>query len=87
MRLRRDGLAWNTLDDEVVLLDLVTSTYFTARGTGATLLHLLEEDTEPRALVDALATAHPDVARQTLSDDVDSFVTDLRNRGLLDEGP
>ncbi len=87
MRLRRQGLTWKALDDEIVLLDLDSSIYFAARGNGAVLLQLLQADTNRLALVDALASRFPATPVEAIAEDVDTFLGSLRDRGLLDEEP
>jgi hypothetical protein len=41
LRLRRDGVAWSDLGDEVVILDLRSSTYFSVVDTAALLVNAL----------------------------------------------
>jgi hypothetical protein len=86
VRLRADGVSWQALDDEVVILDLDSSIYFTARGTAATLLRLLESDTTEQKLVAGLLEEY-DVDVATATADVKSFLATLDHHRLLAEGP
>ena len=83
MRLRDEGLSRQTLDDEIVLLDLHTSMYFTAGSTGAVLLRLLESDTDRSTLLNSLLERYPSTPPETIAADVDAFLATLRERGLL----
>jgi len=86
VRLRTDGVSWQALDDEVVILDLDAAIYFTARGSAATLLMMLENDTDEERLVAGLLEEYDvDVATATL--DVKSFLSTLDHHRLLAEGP
>ncbi|MEP7054463.1 MAG: PqqD family protein [Actinomycetota bacterium] len=86
MRLRSDGVSWQALDDEVVILDLDAAIYFTARGTAAALLQMLETDTDEERLVAGLLEEY-DVDVVTATIDVQSFIATLHHHRLLAEGP
>jgi hypothetical protein len=83
VRLRPEGLAWRRLGDEIMVLDLHSSTYFSVGGAGTFLFETLGgDDLEEPALVDAVVDrfeVDPATARQ----DVSTFVTRLRDAGLL----
>jgi hypothetical protein len=86
VRLRTEGVSWQALDDEVVILDLDAAIYFTARGSAAALLRMLEHDTNEEQLVAGLLEEYDvDVATATL--DVKSFLATLDHHRLLAEGP
>ncbi|MFI2103218.1 PqqD family protein [Isoptericola sp. NPDC019693] len=85
MRLRENGVTWQEIDGELVILDLVSSTYLTTNGSGAFTAKLLQEDRTPDDLADALVAEYgipADVAQR----DAGAFVDALRDRGLLVEG-
>lgn len=85
MRLREDGITWQEIDGELVILDLDSSTYLTTNGSGAFTAKLLQEDRTTGDLADALVAEYgitSDVARR----DAEAFVDALRGRGLLIEG-
>ncbi|CAM3596041.1 PqqD family protein [Smaragdicoccus niigatensis] len=84
IRLRPTDVALTELDGEVVLLDLQSSRYLSASGTGVVLVRLLQEGSSEEQLVSAL-TARFDVDVPTATTDVRAFLNDLRSRGLLEE--
>jgi len=82
-RLRDEGLAAQSLDEEIVVLDLRSSTYLLLNATGAILWPPLQTGaTMPalaRVLVDEFAIDDADALR-----DATTFVTELQRLGLLD---
>lgn len=83
LRLRRKGMTWQSVEGQVVVLDLQHSIYFAANRTGALLWQVLAEGTTRDALV-ALLVETFDVAPETAAADVDRFLTDLNDRCLLE---
>lgn len=82
MKLRTDGISWQELDGELVILDLATSKYLTTNRSGAFLAKLLTEDRSAQDLEKALIAEYGiDVA--TAAQSVEAFVTALANKGLL----
>jgi hypothetical protein len=82
VQLKREGISWQEIDGELVILDLVHSVYLTTNVSGAFLTKLLVEDRSRDELVTALAeefAIEPDRAAA----DVDDFLDLLRRRGLL----
>jgi hypothetical protein len=69
-----------------VILDLDAAIYFTARGTAAALLRMLENDTDEERLVAGLLEEY-DVDEATATLDVKSFLATLDHHRLLAEGP
>lgn len=86
LRLRRDGVACSDLGSEVVILDLETSTYFSARDSAATLVQTLMDGATPEALVQQLTNRY-DVASDVASTDVRLFLDQLTSRNLLERVP
>jgi hypothetical protein len=82
MRLRDEGLSWQDIDGETILLDLHSSTYFKTNKTGTHLLHLLVEDRDRSELVQALVDAYG-LSMEQADLDVDAFLGHLSQRGLL----
>jgi len=84
-QLRVDGLAAQPLDDEVVVLDLHTSSYLLLNSTGATLWPVLQGGATLDALAAVLVTefeiGHADALR-----DAASFVAELERLGLVTAG-
>ena len=75
------GLAWQTIDGEGVVLDLVRGRSLGLNATAALVFSLLESHGED-AIADELARRYP-VGPEEARDDVRRFVTLLRERGLV----
>lgn len=82
MYLRSDSIAWNAVGDNVVVLDLTSSTYFSTNATGGMLWQLLASGTNRADLVNALVERFV-VDQQTAERDVDAFLTELDRAQLL----
>lgn len=84
MRIRTEGVTWQEIDGELVLLDLKTSAYLTTNAAGALLAKHLTEERSEQELVDALSEEFDiDVGRARA--DVDAYLTQLREKSLLIE--
>lgn len=83
MRLRGDRLSWREIDDEIVALDLETSTYFTANATASTVIRRLSTGAETSDLVVALVEEF-DVDDATATSGVEAILRDLDQMGLLE---
>jgi hypothetical protein len=84
LKLRAEGLKWRQMEEEVVALDVDSSTYVSANASGTVLWEALAEGTTRDALVDRLVEKFG-IDRDQAGADVDEFVADLRARGLLQE--
>jgi len=84
MRLREDGVTWQEIDGELVILDLVSSKYLTTNGSGAFVAKLLQEDRSAEDLTTALVTEYG-VDRAVAARDTEAFLAELRRRELLVE--
>lgn len=82
LRLRDEALEWREVDDEVIAVDVRTSTYLSTNGSGTVLWRALAEGATRQQLVSALQQTF-DLEKARAEEDVDRFVTDLRERGLL----
>ena len=80
--LRPNDLTWRSVGDEVVVLDLGASAYFTLNGSAATLWPALVEGTTVPDLELLLRTTY-DIDEQTAAADVAAFVADLSKQGML----
>jgi hypothetical protein len=74
---------WREIDGRVIGLDLRTGRYFSLNSTATFLWRLLEDETKAAAMVDALVSEH-DVDRARATEDVDSFVSSLRQHDLIE---
>ncbi len=85
LMLNTDAVSWTETDtDEVLALDLRSSTYLKLNGTGAVLWAMLAEGSDEGAMVARLTASFPG-DRDQMAGDVASFVRQLRERGLLSE--
>jgi hypothetical protein len=76
-------VAWRRLGDEIMVLDLNSSTYFSVGGAGTFLFETLgADDVDEPALVAALVDRFQ-VDPATARHDVSTFVSRLRDAGLL----
>lgn len=82
LRLRSEGITWQQVDDELVVLDLEGSTYMSVNPGGALLWHRLVEGAEIEDLVLILRDTY-DIDEPQARQDALSFVDDLRGRGFL----
>ena len=83
MKLRSEGLTWQEIDGELVILDLKNSVYLTTNAAGAVLAKLLTDERTMDELSDVLVDRfgiEDDVARR----DTEAFVNQLRDKRLLD---
>lgn len=83
LRIRRDGVAWSDLGNEIVILDLRSSTYFAVRETGAFLMNALVAGASAETLVDQLLSRY-DTTADTARIDVQQFLGELSRRDLIE---
>lgn len=86
VRLRANGLSSRELGGELVILDFDNSHYLTVRGSGVVLFELLHEECSREHLVTELL-ARFDVDEHTARRDVDTFLAELSDAGLLGTEP
>jgi hypothetical protein len=82
MQLRQDGVTWQSVGDDIVVLDLNGSMYLKLSGSGRLLWERLVEPAEEADLSAALVDAYG-IAADRAASDVAAFVADLRRRDLL----
>jgi len=82
MRLRTEGITWQEIDGELVILDMQTSSYLTTNAAGATLAKLLTEDRNLDELAQALVDTFG-IDASTARTDARAFVDELRTKQLL----
>lgn len=83
IRLNPKAAAWRQVDDEVVGLALEQSEYFTPNETATELWPLLAEGTTEDSLAARLVERFG-IDPATAQGDVQTFVSALRDRGLLE---
>lgn len=82
-RLRDNDLTWMEVQGELVALDADASTYLSANDSGLTLWQALADGATREQLVAVLLDAY-DVDEARAGADVDAFLADLRERGLVE---
>lgn len=82
MKLRTEGVTWQEIDGELVILDLVSSAYLTTNVAGAVLAKQLVDDKSLDDLAATLVTEF-DIDDATARQDAEAFIDQLREKGLL----
>jgi hypothetical protein len=82
VQLDPNRAVWTRIADELVVLDLQNSSYLSVNSTGALVWSLLEAGTTRDALVESIL-AEFDTDHATAQKDVDRFLGELSERGLL----
>ena len=80
--VQNDGVFWQDVIDDVVILDMEQGQYFGIENTGATIWRLLEKPVTIAALCDRLTELY-DVDRETCETDVLAFAERLHVAGLI----
>jgi Coenzyme PQQ synthesis protein D (PqqD) len=83
-RLREDGLSWRQIEDEIVAVDVATSTYVSANDSGTVLWQALTQSATRDELATLLADRF-DLEVDQAGADVDAFLAQLEAQGLVDE--
>ena len=79
MQIRSEGLVWQELDGDLVLMDLERSVYLTTNATGTVLAKLLTEERTREELADQLVEQFG-ADRERALVDVDAFTAQLREK-------
>ena len=82
MQIRTEGLVWQELDGDLVLMDLERSVYLTTNATGGVLAKLLTEERTREELADHLVEEFG-IDRERALVDVDAFTAQLLEKKLL----
>ncbi|WP_166980294.1 PqqD family protein [Paramicrobacterium fandaimingii] len=82
MKLRTDGVTWQDVDGELVILDMESSVYLTTNVSGALLAKSLREDRTMADLVSALSAEYG-IDAMIAERDAQAFVQRLREKKLL----
>jgi hypothetical protein len=82
IQINRPAIIDETIDNEVVVVDLYRGSYFSIRGAGVDIWRLLSEPTTRDAVVTGMATrfGRPEA---DISATVQRFVSELDGHGLL----
>jgi hypothetical protein len=85
LHLRSDDVVWREMDDELVVLELSTTTYLTLNGSAMQLWLRLLDGATPDELVTMLVDKY-DIPQELARSDTEAFLDDLTARELLDSG-
>jgi len=85
LHLRDHDLEWSEINGEIVVLDSLESTYVSFRHAGALLWRLVAQSAPRERMVEALMRSY-DLNAWTAAADVDGFLTELEEHGLLVSG-
>ena len=86
VRLVERRLAWRVVEEEVLALDIDASEYLSINRTGALLWEALSHGSSPTELASLLAD-RAQISRARAQTDVDAFLGQLRERGLIATRP
>lgn len=81
-RLRSDEVLWSKVGDDIVMLELASSTYFTVRGSGTAIIEKLADGASEDALVEHV-TGCFEVDAAIAKADVERFLKELSDKNLL----
>lgn len=84
LSLRTTNLSWREIGEEIVVLDLDGSEYFSVRGAGRVLWRLLAEGSTLSDLAGVL-TARYNIDAETAARDAEAFVASLRGKHLVED--
>ena len=79
----REGLLWEQIDDEVIVLELDNSVYFRVNGTGAELWGLLERSATPEELAKVLVDNYELEPARAFAD-VEAFLKALEAARMIE---
>lgn len=83
LRLRTHDVMWQTVEDEIIVLDLRGSYYFRLNKSAAFLWNLLLQETSHAALAAELVRRYG-IDNARASADAEAFVQRLRTKRLLE---
>lgn len=84
--IKADGnFSQTDIDDEILVMSLADGDFFSLTGTACEIWRLIDGTRDRAAVIDALA-AQFDAPGDGLAADVDAFLVQLREAGLLAQG-
>jgi hypothetical protein len=83
LRLQKQQLEWREVDGEVIALERKQSAYLAANQSGTVLWRALADGTSEVEMVRLLMSQY-DIDADTARTDVDGFVSNLDQMGLLE---
>jgi PqqD family protein of HPr-rel-A system len=85
IRKAADKFSETAIDDEVVVMSLASGDFFSLTGTARAIWLLIDGTRDRDALIAALAAEY-DIPAEAVGGDVDAFLADLDQAGLLARG-
>jgi hypothetical protein len=85
LQLKVDDVVWREVGDELVVLELSTSTYLTLNGTARYLWERLTDATTIDGLIEMLVE-HYQISADQARSDAESFLSALADRELIVHG-
>ena len=82
MKLRSEGVSWQEIDGELVILDLQSSKNLTTNRTGAFLARLMSEEQSVDSMTSALVEEYK-IDESRARTDAEAFTEALRDKNLL----
>lgn len=83
LQLRADNVVWREVEDELLVLELTTTTYLTLNGSAKLLWLMLADGSTADEMTGVLIDLYGIPVAQARSD-AESFVSELAERDLLD---
>jgi len=81
-RLRSDEVVWSKVGEDIVMLELASSTYFTVRGSGTAIVERLADGATEDSLVEHVTSLF-EVDAETAKADVAQFLKELADKNML----
>lgn len=82
VKVNHDKVVHETIEDEVIIINLDTGTYYSLLDTGTAVWRGLEQGASRQSIVTALAN-HYGVARGTVTEAVDSLIEELISEEIV----
>jgi hypothetical protein len=82
-RINGSEIIGDCIDGEIILLNLRAGTYYGLDNTAATLWLWLQEGASTEMVVNALQLAYPELPAQKLRGDLESWLGELTEHGIL----
>ncbi len=82
IRKASGDLIETNVDDETIIVALQSGQLYSVKDTSAAIWRMIDGETGRDAIIDALAQEYR-ADRAEIAKDVDAFLTDARNAGLL----
>lgn len=83
IRKTRARFSETAIDEEIVAMNLDTGDFFSLTHTGKEIWELIDEFSDREVIIEALAKAYG-AEKSSIGPDVDAFLVQLRNAGLVE---